>query len=383
MTRRLASCLAAGAVCLALSGCVPTAWLPDSSGFVYVKPVSNPNDRTQLVHYDLKKKAGKVITNDCPGSTMWPAVNPDGKRVAVAEVKGEMGKAKTLQLTVYGLDGKKLHTSKEFPWVAAADNNISGPALLFWSPKEDRIVVADGNQTGVYDLKGDSIKMYDKSAPLIHGGSPMTPDGKGFLLLLGPKDKTKADDQGRVVLVDWAGKEQLIDVEPLVKLVPKGKLEQSEAMGSFFIVPLVFPSWWDGPSAVAGFKRAKATYAIDTVKKTVVVSEAMAELIKQKKGDDEPLEFDLGGDLTIRVTKLPGENKGKGARNARIAVVNRATKKETVLVEKGPENCLFLPSPNGQYVALCITSGPIGQTDSLTIVVNNKGEEVARLTFDK
>lgn len=380
MTRRLASCLAVAAVCLALSGCVPTVWLPDSSGFVYAKPVKNLSDKTQLVHYDLKKKAGKVITNDCPGTTMWPAVAPDGKRVAVAEIKGELGKDKTLQITIYDFDGKRKGQSKELPWTPAANNNFAGPSMLFWSPKEDRIVVADGNQTGVYDVKADAFKIYDKSAPIIHGGTPMTPDGKGFLLLLGPKDKDK--DQGRVVLMDWAGKEQVIDVEPLTKLLPPAKLDQSEAMGSFFMVPLLFPSWWDGPSAVAGFKRAKATYGIDTVKKTVVVSDAMAELIKKKLGDDQPIDFDLGGDLTIRVTKLPGGRKGE-PRLAKIAVVNRATKKETVLVEKEPENCLFLPSPDGQYVALCLTAGPLGQPDSMTLVVNNKGQEVARLTFDK
>ena len=53
---------------LCLTGCVPTTWLPDSSGFIYVKPIKGktPLDPVsgQLVHFDLQKKTARVIVEE-------------------------------------------------------------------------------------------------------------------------------------------------------------------------------------------------------------------------------------------------------------------------------------------------------------------------------
>src|SRR5437763_974416 len=65
------------------SGCYPgIAWLPDSSGFVY----TGGKDGRQLLLYELKKKASRVIVADA-GGPAWPAVSPDGKRIAVVHSK--------------------------------------------------------------------------------------------------------------------------------------------------------------------------------------------------------------------------------------------------------------------------------------------------------
>src|SRR5438309_7983124 len=98
-----------------LSGCVPTVWLPDSSGFVYVKPAKQFDETAQLVHYDLKTKTSRVIAEGVSATTHWPAVSPDGKRVAVARLDRK-NNPNTIQLTVYDMAGKQVRQSKEFEW---------------------------------------------------------------------------------------------------------------------------------------------------------------------------------------------------------------------------------------------------------------------------
>src|SRR5262245_22606384 len=105
---------------LALPGCVPVTWLPDSSGFVYVEPGNSkdfgPPGPGKLMHFDLKKKAARLVLDNVDASTQWPAVSPDGKRIATARIKGEEKKAKTIQIVQYDFDGKEVAKSKEFPW---------------------------------------------------------------------------------------------------------------------------------------------------------------------------------------------------------------------------------------------------------------------------
>ena len=148
------------ALTVALPGCIPTTWLPDSSGFIYVKPIKSkePNARAtggQLIHFDVQKKAGQVLVADIGPGTNWPAVSPDGKRIAVARFKGEVGKATTVQIVLYDFQGKLLEESKGSIWAPAEPKNfvLTSNARLFWSPKNDMLVVADNNTTGIYDLQ--------------------------------------------------------------------------------------------------------------------------------------------------------------------------------------------------------------------------------------
>jgi hypothetical protein len=112
---------------LFLPGCVPVTWLPDSSGFVYVHRVKakNPDDpwMGRLVHFDLKKNAPRIVVNDIGPDTFWPAVSPDGKRIATARFKGEPNGPKTVQIVVWDFDGKQIQQSKGFPWSPKVEEN--------------------------------------------------------------------------------------------------------------------------------------------------------------------------------------------------------------------------------------------------------------------
>jgi Tol biopolymer transport system component len=369
---------------LCLTGCVPTTWLPDSSGFIYVKPIKgkNPFDPPsgQLVHFDLQKKTSRIIVEDIGVGTNWPALAPEGKRIAIARFSGDPKQPRTVQIVLFDMAGKELHKTKELSWAPARPNNLGPSAgVLFWSPKDDMVVVSDLSETGIYSVTADTLKVIEKSVPVIHGGSPIRPDGKGFLLLSGEKENQ------HLAFVDWTGAEQKIDGTPLTKLLPadKSKIEM-EAIAATFISSLLLPSWWEDRSAWVGFKRDRITYAIDTVKKTIEVSDGFAAMTKAKKGvgEEEPLRFDFAGDIMVRLSQFSVDDPVKQIKKTynKVVIVNDKTKKEETLLDKAPAQGVFLPSPDGQYLALCL-SGILGDDDAVILVINSKGELTSRINF--
>jgi len=360
-----------------LTGCVPVVWLPDSSGFIYVKPTKVAGVPSgQLMQYDLQKKTSHVIVADIGAGTQWPALSSDGQRIAVARLAGGPKEAKTVQIALYDLQGKQLHLSKAFTW---AQTKKTPEFMLFWSPKNDMVVVSNEDDTGFYNVKTDSLKIIEKSMPVIHGGTPIRPDGKGVLLL------SEAGKVLQLAFMDWEGKGEIIDADALVALAPKDKTPGSPLL--FTVVSaLTWPSWWDGDAALVGYKRDKATYAIDTVKKKIDFTAAFAAQAKVDKKDVQaPIHFDFAGDITIQAIQFRESPKGPTLR--KIIAVNNTTKKEDILLAKGPDMTLFLPSPDGNYLALCLTSfGPspeLNGGDDRILVINNKGELVSNLSFER
>ena len=372
--RPMAVALTALAV-TSLAGCVPTVWLPDSSGFIYVKAIKIAGEPSgQLLHYDLQKKTSRVIVQDIGKATVWPALSPDGKRIAVGRMGGGPKQAKTMQIVLYDIQGKQLKMSPVFSWSPPPkDIGFDAPVMLFWSPKDDRLVLTDGNVSGLYDVKKDSLKVFDKSMPVIHGGSPIRPDGKGCLLLLG-EDKNQ-----RLVLMDWEGTEQKIDVEAIGKVFKDNSPDKNPVSG-VAVAALLLPSWWDGTSAWVGFKRDKMTYNIDTVKNRVDFTESLEALVKSKKQifQDMPVSFDFAGDVSVKVSQFKDGQRSF----SKVALVNHKTKKETMLLDKGPQMSLFLPSPDGNYLSLCLTDFQPGEED-LILVISQKGEVVSKLALPR
>src|SRR5262249_44661675 len=95
--RRLVAALLLFAA-LGTAGCLRgAAWHTDSSGIIY----TGGKGFTQLLHYDLTRGEQKVLVADTKAPTFWPAVSPDGKRIAVArvEIKEDKGPA-TVQVII-------------------------------------------------------------------------------------------------------------------------------------------------------------------------------------------------------------------------------------------------------------------------------------------
>src|SRR5262245_35959121 len=106
---------ASGLFCLfALAGCVPVIWLPDSSGFVYCEG----GNAQRIVFYDVKKSERRVVVEKTPASTPWPAVSPEGKKIAVARLIRDKDQRRTqsMQVYIYDLQGNEIHRSPELNW---------------------------------------------------------------------------------------------------------------------------------------------------------------------------------------------------------------------------------------------------------------------------
>lgn len=98
-------------VALTGAGCVPSAaWLPDSSGFIFIDKFQGKKG-TRLVRYDIKSKKRTVLVENTNTETLLPGVSPDGKKVAVAlskvsYTKGSPNIPKTFQVILYDPEGK-------------------------------------------------------------------------------------------------------------------------------------------------------------------------------------------------------------------------------------------------------------------------------------
>ncbi len=236
------------AFALALSGCVPTTWLPDSSGFIYVKPIKGKeaNARAtggELIHYDIAKKFGRVVVPDIGPGTLWPAISPDGKRIAVARFKGAPGQPTTVQLVFWDFQGKPLGKSKEMVWEAAKTKGFSltSEAMLFWLPKNDMVVVTDMTKTtALYNVQTDAMRVLANTMPFAHAGTPILPDGQGVLLVV--SEGEIKDQKAHLAVADWNGAEQRIDTEALEAIVKETK-HLEEGVRGLAIMSLVMPSW--------------------------------------------------------------------------------------------------------------------------------------------
>src|SRR5260370_39511246 len=91
------------------TGCLPdgVVWTPDGKSLFYTE------DRgTRLVRYDLVKKERHVVAEDTNTQSLWPALSPDGKLIAVARAVREDDEPGTMQIVLLDLEGEEGKSSK-------------------------------------------------------------------------------------------------------------------------------------------------------------------------------------------------------------------------------------------------------------------------------
>jgi hypothetical protein len=383
-------------IAVAMPGCLPITWLPDSSGFVYTKfqrptkPQESPWSM-QLVHFDLKKNAPRVIADQVITNTMWPAVSPTGKHIAVARFRNRAKQTITAEILIYDFDGNVVQQSKQHPWPMPVDRDRPSDkpsadahgSYLWWSPKGDVVVISDFINTGFFNVKSDNLTLIELARPIIHAGTPIRPDGSGCLLWLLSEIPTTG-----VAFVEWNGTKHKIDASALEELLMKkeNRFGDGGIANLMMILPIQqLPSWWDGDRANAGSMRGHATYHIDTKRQAVLLHPKLqaAELIPDRTIIDIP------GGVSVHLVKcLSGRailNKTLEETFNKVVVVDRNTGKESLLFPRVAAEFMVLPSPDGKCVAISFyasTGFGRGPTDYHLVVINQKGELVTNLAFD-
>jgi hypothetical protein len=379
------------ALALASTGCIPgVAWLPDSSGFVY----TSGKDFKTLILYDLDKGQGRILVKDTGAPTLWPAVSPDGKRIAVAKMGLQVGqKETTLQVVIYSRAGKELKRTKNFNWwtldrPATKEKDLTVGPQLFWAPKGDRILVHTFGYTGLYDLKTDRLTSAGPGILLTFGGTPVRPDGAGFLVMKNLKwvnwhnqpANANRDSNPRFAFVDWAGKET--PLKPPVLLVDAAALKtgKHDYKLAGLLCPAMFESGWKGDVA-------QISYYVDRLRYLTDKGEAVIDTIVPKKSKDGLLvkqryQFP-GSKVVVRTVHTKWDDKRPEQDSPlRVEIVKAGVRQPKVIVEKMPA-CVLIPSPNQKLLALYTFPGGSKNEEvrEQVIVINDQGEVVARVPW--
>jgi hypothetical protein len=377
--------LAAG---LGSSGCVPgVGWLPDSSGIIY----TGGKKYDRLIHYDLAGGKEKVLVADTGAPTMWPAVSPDGTKVAVAKVSLEGKNRATVQVVLYDRNGKELKRSKVFPWVETpkgpgelAPGKEDKPLApqLFWAPRGERVVVHLTGYSGIYDVKDDRFINLKDGLVLTFGGTPFRPDGTGFLVMrnvnnwLGDRKKA-VDHTPRFALVDFDGKEQAIKPPPL--LLDDAALEKETDLNKLIALlnPVLYQSGWEADVA-------HVSWNVDRLRYYTKKGEAVIDRIKpQTTADGLVVQYQhrFASGARARMVSLHAPKKQGGeSTKVRVELLKPGQDEGEVILPRA-DACVPLASPNGKLLALrCLmkTNNPKQQQESI-LIVNDKGERTANL----
>jgi hypothetical protein len=354
------------ATCLTTSGCIPgVAWMPDSRGFYFTAG----QNCQKLLYFDVAAKETRTVVADTGGSTIWPALSPDGRRVAVAVPVERKGK-EHFQVVVYNTEGKEMQRTRAFRLerkkASKDDNKFGPPFMLFWAPpgQGDKLLAQANNGAALIDLKDNQCTDLGDQILWVFGNSPARPDGKGFLSLMpSPEEKSEKED---VAFYDWKGNRQL--------------LPRPDARA---LSPLTFPylasSRWQGPVATArGFG---LEVAIDTDRRTTSVTPLKPDLTAESLVIRQSYQFAEIG-VRVRVVELKDEvNPDRPPLRVEVLPPGAPAK---VLTEKASLTSL-LPSPNGKVLVVrYLVGGPGQQTlvDRL-VVIDARGEFLADMDVSR
>jgi hypothetical protein len=383
MTLRQLSVFSVALSLVASTGCIPgVAWLPDSSGFVYTAG----KDYQQLVLFDVIKRERHILVEDTKAPTFWPAVSPDGRQIAVARHSRTDNKSSHLELVFFDRSGKEQRRSKRFDWSKKSEQLERNPPdrpQLFWSPRGDKLIVHADMVTGIYDIKADTLRRIDnESLLLVFGGTPIRPDGSGFLVILEDKSDQRVPSSFR--FVDWDGKMTTVAAPALLK--DKQAIDKEKDLNKLaaLLCPAIYQSRWNDTVAEVSWNVDQLRY--DTAKRV-----ALLDSFKPEKSSDGRLikqKFVFADSkVEVRTVVLPGKKEdGLDMEKVRVELVKPGQPVQ-VLLEQA-EMCVVAPAPNPQFVALrCLVEAPRKnenrEHDERVLVVRSNGEITAHLHVAK
>jgi hypothetical protein len=369
---------------LGISGCVPgAAWLPDSSGFVYTG-----RKGSALFHFDVKKGEQRVLVADTGAPTLWPAVSPDGQRIAVAKLIVKPGQKQTqLQVAVYDRSGKELERSKALDYIVLdrepKEEEFKGEAeplaqlflpQLFWAPSGHHIVINNTFGAAIYDVQTKKLIWSSPGALLVFRGGPIRPDGAGFLVV--KTDKGAEVKDLRFVFVDWAGREQPIKVPPRMLDEAAAQKEKDALKGVAVLAPLLFESGWEGDVA-------QVSYYADRLRYFTKKGEAVLDNVQPVwvEGGVVLCQYRFkGAQAQLRIVMEFDQDKGPELTKGFRVEVLKAGKKDAEVLVASRKVPILLPAPNGLLASIyCLDDNRQRPT---ILVVNDKGEVVANVMLE-
>jgi hypothetical protein len=260
----------------------------------------------------------------------------------------------------YDLSGKLVRRSASFAWISSPNhrdqhkNEEKEATALFWAPGGDKLLVSNGDHTGIYDAHMDKLVILQAKAPLVFGDTPIRPDGTAFLVMTSVKQGNR---NAGVALVDWEGKQRPVRVEA------RGWDTRDNLLESAYLV-----GRWE--NNIATVEDSEGFLRIDTDKRSGSYQETKPSGAA-KQGDmirRREYVFPQSG-MAIRVAYFQGGND----QYCEVDAFKRTNPKRNRVLLRASIAQLF-PAPNRKLLAILVW--PEKEGDPTIHVFNDQAETV-------
>ncbi|MEI6235461.1 MAG: hypothetical protein WCT04_20585 [Planctomycetota bacterium] len=352
--RLLFGVLLSAFVLFGTTGCVcpNVAWLPDSSGIVYADKVG-----TQIVRYDLARKARKVIVQDTNTDVHQVAVSPEGTRCGFAKLERTSLKDSdtsnlSYQVTTCDLDGREhkqssIHVKTTRLETKATETTNSKPrSMISWSLSPTKILITADEEkySMIYDCETDKWTEFGAAQVDGFANGGVRPDGKGLL--------TGGRGPAFITLDGWI--RECPDVPEL-----KNKLPLSTE--------------WDKNIARVVF--ADGVFDFDTENMTHTFKENAIQVLS---GEGNVTWFYRFPKTDLQLCAFKKEEEGKKTM-WRLEAQVQTLRKRKMLLKEGECYLTLMqyasyPSPDGTKIAICLAH------HNRILIIDNTGEIVDTIT---
>jgi hypothetical protein len=236
-------------------------------------------------------------------------------------------------------------------------------------------------------VKADRLIHAGTSQLLIFGGTPIRPDGAGFLVMKNSRWPKWWDEKPGAVdpdpgfaFVDWQGREKPLTPPAFMLDAAALKNEHDGAKLGALLWPAYFDSGWQGDVA-------QVSWNVDRMRYRTGKGEAVLERIQPEKTKDGGLidrQYQFPGTQVRVRTVLPNwdDEKAQGKGPTRLEVLKPRGRAPQVVLEQMTMPGIFIPSPDGKRVAVWTTTKDKNQKEeAVVLVVDDRGEVAARVSF--
>jgi hypothetical protein len=234
--------------------------------------------------------------------------------------------------------------------------------------------------TGIYDVKAESLEKISKSHLLVCGGTPIRPDGAGFLAVRVLDSQRLSDKFAGFFFADWSGKKVLM---PLSSATAQRFLEKLDDLNILWAlaVPAIYHSGWEGETAWVSWYSDRLRY--DTKKQVIAL-----DVVKPEEAEDGmPVKQHYTfaeSKARLRVMAVSDKKKERLEPDpVRVEMLKPGQQKPQLILDRA-EKVALIPSPNRKMVVLrCFVQNPLQRPDERILVVNQAGDVVAHLHVSK